>query len=81
MEINYITFLLIILFALALYYIFHFFWKKRIKGIGQKRYLELIDIGEDLKNEIHTFLQKKTKVIFSFINLGTGDCYNEIKCE
>jgi hypothetical protein len=61
MEINYITFLLIILFALALYYIFHFFWKKRIKGIGQKRYLELMDIGEDLKNEIHTFLQKKNK--------------------
>ena len=81
MDINYITFILIILFAFALYYIFIFFWKKRIKGIGQKRYLELMDIGENLKNEIHTFLQKKTKVIFSFINLGTGDCYNEIKCE
>ena len=40
-----------------------------------------MDIGEDLKNEIQTILQKKTKVIFSFINLGTGECYDEIKCE
>ena len=81
MENNYSIFLLIIFFAFVLYYIFHFFWKKRIKAIGQKRFKELMDIGEDLKNEIQTILQKKTKVIFSFINLGTGECYDEIKCE
>ena len=81
MENNYSIFLLIIFFAFILYYIFHIFWKKRIKAIGQKRFKELMDIGEDLKNEIQTILQKKTKVIFLFINLGTGECYDEIKCE
>ena len=33
------------------------------------------------KKEIQAFVFKKTKIILSFINLSTGECYNEIKCE
>ena len=82
MEINILNCLIAILFfAFLLYFIFKLFKKKRIKGIGQKRYLELMDIGDDLKKEIQDFISQRTKVVFSFISLGTGDYYDEIKCE
>ena len=56
------------------------YYNKR-KRIGYKKYLELMDLGEELKAEIVNFIQKKTTINLKFIKLGNGDNYDKIKCE
>ena len=74
------TGIIIIIILVSLAFICAFFYFK-FKGIGTKRYLELMDIGNDLKEEIQNFISKKTSVKFIFIDLGFGERYDKIKCD
>ena len=73
--------LLILLFVLFLFFLILLYYYNRRKGIGYKKYLELMDLGDDLKAEIIKFMEKKTSINFSFINLSCGESYDKINCE
>ena len=72
---------LVLLFLLFLILLICLYYYNRKKGIGYKKYLDLMDLGEDLKAEIINFMKKKTSINFSFINLDCGESYDKIKCE
>ena len=72
---------IILMIIIVLFFLFYFYRYLATKKIGIKRYLELMNIGEDLKEEIHKFLAKKTVINFTFIDLGIGEKNDKIKCE
>ena len=72
---------LIVLVVLFLFILIGLYFYFRRKGIGYKKYLDLKDLGDDLKAKIINFMKKKTSINFSFINLGCGESYYKIKCE
>lgn len=74
---NFKLVLFIVLIFLFLFGLYSFFKRK---GIGLKKYLALMDLGEELKKEIKSFVSKKTTINFTFINLGE-DNYDKIRCE
>ena len=51
------------------------------KGIGYKKYLDLLDIGEELSNQIQNYRKKRTMINIIFINLDKGENYNSINCQ
>ena len=73
--------LLIVLVVLFLFILIVLYYYIRRKGIGYKKYLDLMDLGDDLKAEIINFMKKKTSINFSFINLDCRESYDKIKCE
>ena len=75
------SFIIILIIVFVLLLLLLLFLCCRTKKIGYKRYLELMDIGNDLTNEIQTFISRKTEINFKFIYLGGDETYEEIKCE
>ena len=51
------------------------------KGIGYKKYLDLMDIGKELYNQIQNYRKQRTMINLIFINLGKGSNYDRINCE
>ena len=51
------------------------------KGIGYKKYLDLMDIGSELSNQIQNYIKKRTIINIIFINFGKGEKYDSINCE
>ena len=51
------------------------------KGIGYKKYLDLMDIGKELYNQIQNYRKRRTMINLIFINLGKGKNYDRINCE
>ena len=74
-------FLIIITIILVLLLLLWLFFHFRVKKIGYKRYLKLMDIGDDLKKEFEKFVSTKTEINFNFINLNGNEKYDTIKCE
>ena len=72
---------LVLLFVFTLFVLFFLCYRHKNKGIGYKKYLELMDIGEKLKMEINDFTNRRTLIKFTFINLNFGGNYNKLKCE
>ena len=72
---------LVLLFVLTLFVLFFLCYRHKNKGIGYKKYLELMDIGEKLKMEINDFTNRRTLIKFTFINLNFEGNYNKLKCE
>ena len=53
----------------------------KVKGIGNEKYLKLMDIDKNLKKQIEDYIAKKTIVNFIFISLDKENKYDKIKCE
>ena len=72
---------LVLLFLLTVFFTLFLCYRHKNKGIGYKKYLELMDFGEKLKGEINDFISRKTYIKFTFINLNNLKNYNKLKCE
>ena len=72
---------LVLLFLLTVFFLLFLCYRHKNKGIGYKKYLELMDFGEKLKGEISDFISRKTYIKFTFINLNYHENYNKLKCE
>ena len=53
----------------------------KVKGIGNEKYLKLMDIDRYLKKQIEDYIARKTIVNFIFISLYKENKYDKIKCE
>jgi hypothetical protein len=51
--------LLVLLIVLFLFILICLYYYNRRKGIGYKKFLDLMDLGDDLKAEIINFMKKK----------------------
>ena len=71
----------IVLLLVTLFMLIFLWFNHKNKGIGYKKYLELMDLGEKLKSEINDFINKRTFIKFTFINLNSGANYEKLKCE
>ena len=72
---------LVLLFLFTVFFLLFLCYRHKNKGIGYKKYLELMDFGEKLKGEISDFISRKTYIKFTFINLNNHENYNKLKCE
>ena len=72
---------LALLFLLTLLILLFLCYRHKNKGIGYKKYLELMDFGENLKEEINDFINRKKIIRFTFINLNCEENYDKLKCE
>ena len=73
--------ILVILSVIALFISLFLYFQFKRKRIRYRNYLNLMDIGKELKDEIKSFIAKKTNIKFTFITLDNIESYDKIKCE
>ena len=78
-SLNFLAIISIIVLVLLILVCFRLCCKR--KGIGYKKYLDLMDIGKELYNQIQNYRKQRTMINLIFINLGKGKNYDRINCE
>ena len=73
--------ILVTISVIALFISLFLYFQSKRKRIRYRNYLNLMDIGKELKDEIKSFIAKKTNIKFTFITLDNIESYDKIKCE